>query len=149
MNILALHNAIAAIAPIDGVSSDGRIDFRPEATAEQRAAAQEIMENWVDPFEADFSGFARVAQFGEDGGPRPYWEELELEAIAASPVGYYFGQIQNNVMSLQSVPKLIQRLQQIKGVTGFEFSPAAAVALDADMQQYIDPTFTWATLPTA
>lgn len=45
MNILQLNNAIAAVCPIDGVSGDitdkatWRIDYKPEATEQQRAAA--------------------------------------------------------------------------------------------------------------
>lgn len=41
-----LAQSIQAVCPIDGVSSDGRIDFRPEATTEQRAAAQSIFDSW-------------------------------------------------------------------------------------------------------
>lgn len=43
-NIIALDNAIKAVCPIDGISSTGRIDFKPEATEAQRAAARDLME---------------------------------------------------------------------------------------------------------
>jgi hypothetical protein len=46
MNIAALHFAIAKVAPIDGVSSDGTISFRNEATQAQRAAAETILSAW-------------------------------------------------------------------------------------------------------
>lgn len=49
-----LHNAIAAVCPIDGVSigvtddkSTWRIDFKPEATSQQIAAAQAVIQSFV------------------------------------------------------------------------------------------------------
>lgn len=61
---LVLHERIAAIAPIIGVSfgsnqdkSTWRIDFKPEATAKQRAAAQRVIDDfdtaWESREEAD------------------------------------------------------------------------------------------------
>jgi hypothetical protein len=41
-NIQRLHSAIAAVCPIHGVSSGGRIDFSEAATAAQREAATTI-----------------------------------------------------------------------------------------------------------
>lgn len=41
-----LMQALAAVCPIVGVSSAGRIDFAPEATSEQRAAAAAIAADW-------------------------------------------------------------------------------------------------------
>ena len=49
MNVQALHDAIAAVCPIDGVSGDGTIWFQPSATDAQKAAAQAVFTNWVDP----------------------------------------------------------------------------------------------------
>lgn len=46
MRISDLHDAIKAVCPIDGVSSDGRIDFQPTATQQQRAAARAIVDGW-------------------------------------------------------------------------------------------------------
>jgi hypothetical protein len=55
LNIDSLTKTIAAVAPIDGVSvgriddrATWRIDFRPEATAEQRAVAKVTMAAWVN-----------------------------------------------------------------------------------------------------
>ena len=45
--ILDVHNAIAAVAPIHGISTDGRIDFKPEATQEQKDAALSVLATWV------------------------------------------------------------------------------------------------------
>ena len=52
-NMSELHSQIAAICPIDGISigdesdrSTWRIDFRPEATPEQRLAAEELKLTW-------------------------------------------------------------------------------------------------------
>jgi selenocysteine lyase/cysteine desulfurase len=47
-NLQSFHKAIAAVAPIDGVSGDKEIWFKPEATEEQRLAAQAIADSWVD-----------------------------------------------------------------------------------------------------
>lgn len=44
MKICELDNMIKAVCPIHGVNSDGVISFKDEATGEQRAAAQKIME---------------------------------------------------------------------------------------------------------
>jgi len=44
MKIAELNDMIAVVAPIDGCNSDGVIFFKPEATEEQRAAAQAIMD---------------------------------------------------------------------------------------------------------
>lgn len=41
-----LYTSILRACPIFGVSADGRIDFAPEATTEQRAAAQAIVDSW-------------------------------------------------------------------------------------------------------
>ena len=43
MKIRELDALIKVVCPIDGVNSDGVIWFKPEATAEQRAAAQQII----------------------------------------------------------------------------------------------------------
>lgn len=46
MNAKKLHTAIAAVCPIDGVNSNRVITFKPEATDQQRKAAQEIADAW-------------------------------------------------------------------------------------------------------
>lgn len=48
MNIAKLHSAIETVCPIDGVNSDGRIDFKLEATEAQKEAARELLTNWQD-----------------------------------------------------------------------------------------------------
>jgi hypothetical protein len=49
-NVEALHRAIAAVAPIDGVSADGvKIWFQEGATQEQIAAARAVAERYIDP----------------------------------------------------------------------------------------------------
>ena len=42
-----LHEKIALVAPIDGVAYSGRIDFKPEATQQQKAAAEAIMAEYL------------------------------------------------------------------------------------------------------
>lgn len=56
MNITALDAALRLVAPIEGVSvvdendkSTWRVDFKPEATSDQRAAAQAV----IDTFDVD------------------------------------------------------------------------------------------------
>lgn len=48
-----LHDAVALVCPIEGLvqHSTGTIEiqFKDEATPEQRAAAQHIVDNWIDP----------------------------------------------------------------------------------------------------
>jgi hypothetical protein len=43
MRLDELHDLIACLAPIEGINSDGAIWFTPEATEQQKAAAQEAM----------------------------------------------------------------------------------------------------------
>lgn len=57
MNLQSLHNAIAAVAPITGVSADLAIPkaqwvifFQPSATPAQIAAAQTVLANWVEDY---------------------------------------------------------------------------------------------------
>ena len=40
MSLATLHDAVAAVAPIDGLTEDGEIWFKPEATEEQKAVAR-------------------------------------------------------------------------------------------------------------
>jgi hypothetical protein len=44
MTLIALHNLVATVAPIDGIDTNGNICFKPEATDEQKAAAQALMD---------------------------------------------------------------------------------------------------------
>jgi hypothetical protein len=44
MNIGQLDQLIKAVAPIDGINTNGVIWFKPEATDEQKAAAQALMD---------------------------------------------------------------------------------------------------------
>lgn len=44
MKIAELDTMIKAVCPIDGINSAGVIWFKPEATPEQRAAAQALMD---------------------------------------------------------------------------------------------------------
>lgn len=57
MNLSSLTNAIAAVAPITGVSADLSVPksqwvifFQPSATPAQIAAAQTVMANWVEDY---------------------------------------------------------------------------------------------------
>jgi len=48
-NLTAFHAAIAALAPIDGCSADGTIQFQAAATPAQIAAANAAAASWVEP----------------------------------------------------------------------------------------------------
>jgi hypothetical protein len=47
-NLAAFHAAIAAVAPIDGVSADGTISLAESATAEQIVAAHDAAAAYVE-----------------------------------------------------------------------------------------------------
>jgi len=48
MNISKLHDAIKMVCPIHGVDENGKISFKDEATEAEKAAAQSIVDNWID-----------------------------------------------------------------------------------------------------
>ncbi|MGA1024031.1 MAG: hypothetical protein ACO3S8_05000 [Aquiluna sp.] len=77
------HQKIAEVAPIEGVSSDGRIDFLPTATDDQRLAAQAMLDNWVDPPKPDWPGF-RTALYAEDAWKRVLNSNPAVGATIAS-----------------------------------------------------------------
>ena len=83
MNILELHLAIDAVAPIESVDNTGRIVFKLEATEEQRAAAQAIFDNWVDPTPPDWKAF-RIALYADDGWKRVLNSNPAVGAVIAS-----------------------------------------------------------------
>jgi hypothetical protein len=47
-NVQKLHEAVAKVAPIDGVSGDGEIWFQKQATDKQKKAAVKAVEAFVD-----------------------------------------------------------------------------------------------------
>ena len=83
MLIKLAHQKISEVAPIEGVSSDGRIDFLPTATDDQRLAAQAILDNWVDPPKPDWPGF-RTALYAEDAWKRVLNSNPAVGATIAS-----------------------------------------------------------------
>lgn len=90
MSLDKLHNAIAAVAPIDGVCLRTRtpptveIQFKPEATPQQRAAAQAIVDGW------DWSAEAEAArEEAREEAANPEWTAVrralaEIESDAAA-----------------------------------------------------------------
>ena len=52
MKLYELDQLIQAICPIDGINSDGVIWFKPEATDEQKADAQALMDQHLAEVEA-------------------------------------------------------------------------------------------------
>lgn len=57
MDLTKLQSALSEVAPVIGVGPGDKIWFADDATAEQRAAAQTIFDNWVDPPVQDWRGF--------------------------------------------------------------------------------------------
>lgn len=77
MNKLRLHVLIAAVCPIDGVGGQQgsvRVDYRPEATTEQRASAQAV----VDAFD-----WSLAAQTEWEENQQPERKALRLAAAQA------------------------------------------------------------------
>lgn len=86
MTLLGIHNAISEqIAPVALVSSDGRIEFidDPAITPEQRAAAQAILDSWVEPPDPNWAGF-RTALYAEDAWKRVLNSNPAVGATIAS-----------------------------------------------------------------
>jgi len=53
MKLCELNDMIALVCPITGINSDGVICFKPEATEEQKAAAQAMMNENLALLETD------------------------------------------------------------------------------------------------
>lgn len=106
---LRLHALLAAVCPIDGVSgSQGgvRIDFRPEATAQQRADAQAVLASF------DWSPSAHAA-WEEDRHPeRKTLREQAAGAIADNDTFLAIAS-PNNAQTLAQVRKLTQQNNRI------------------------------------
>lgn len=83
MNVIDLTKALLTVCPIVGVDWKGSIDFLPEATDEQRAAAQAIVDNWVDPTPPDWKAF-RTALYADDGWKRVLNSNPAVGAVIAS-----------------------------------------------------------------
>lgn len=90
-NTIYLHEKISAVCPIDGVSSSGRIDFKPEATEAQRKAAQVIADAWDfdAPSAAELNApiLAQLASLDAQR-VRPM-AEITLAQVAGEPLPLY------------------------------------------------------------
>lgn len=106
---MRLHQSVESVCPIDGIGGTNqlpRIDFKPEATPEQRAAAQAV----VDSF--DWSDAAQTAWEEAQKPERKTMRESAAAAIAdldaflaiASPT---------NAQTLAIVKKLCQQNKAI------------------------------------
>jgi hypothetical protein len=98
-NAIALHAAINAIAPIDGVSGVGdnmamyRIDFKPDATPEQISEAQAFLANW--PVYRDRQRAIAAAQTQIDE-----WFTAQIAEGCAVSAGFVLGMTNNDVILL-------------------------------------------------
>lgn len=54
MKTYELHDIISAVCPIHGINSSGGINFKPEATDEQRIAAQGLMDAHLPTLDTSF-----------------------------------------------------------------------------------------------
>lgn len=103
MSLAALDEAIKAVCPIDGVArlANGvRIDFRPEATAQQRQQAQAVADGW------DWSESAQAAR---EDARQP--ERTQLRAAAAQAVA------DNDAFLTLASPTNAQTLAQVRALT--------------------------------
>jgi hypothetical protein len=89
-----LHDKIVLVAPIDGIClSQRRIDFAADATSEQRAAAQAILDAF-DPVAEQAAVEAEEA----DERDRQDWQRTKARAIAR--------EIVRHVKALETVVKV-------------------------------------------
>ena len=102
----SLHEQVAAVAPIHGVSRSGRIDFLPDASAEQRTAAQAV----VDAFD-----WSDAAERARQDGRKPERATLRQQAAQAIEDLDAFLAIPspNQAQTLAIVKKLCQQNKRI------------------------------------
>ena len=118
MNISALHQAISAVAPIEGVSSDGRIDFLPEATPEQQSAAQVVFANWVDQPDPQWNEF--LTDFKTPGANTLYASVVAKVGAAGFVVQDHWRNFVDvmNGRDLETLPGAIAYLAQLLSDAG-------------------------------
>ncbi len=80
MNLTSINKAVSKVCPIHGMLSATEPDFKPEATPQQRAAAQAIVDGW------DWSAEAEAAR---EEAANPEWTAVrralaEIESDAAA-----------------------------------------------------------------
>ena len=87
MNLNAVFESMVnAGIPVSGVSSDGRIDFRPEATEAQRTLARSIYDNWVEPTTVEQAQAALVAQISDSRLARLLLEGEDINGYTTDEV---------------------------------------------------------------
>ena len=113
---LALHNAVAAVAPIVGVQmgsiadrSTWRVDFSPEATVEQRGAAASVLATF-DPT-APTPDAARETQFLGDADRIDIMSRL-TSATPAQIKSY----VDSSVTNLASTKTLLAKVMLVLAV---------------------------------
>jgi len=130
-NLVQLHNAIAQVAPIDGVGVDKdnnyRIDFDESASSEQRIAAEEMLSNFVLTPEPEWDGFRAAIALNET------WERVlnQSPAIAATIVSLWSrmdGESITQVLPLWN--RLAERYQSSSSFTVEEIEGLNAIASD-------------------
>lgn len=111
MGILSLHNAIAIVCPIEGVSvgsvadrSTWRIDYAPEATLEQKAAAANVLASF--DLAGDIAAEDQQAMLRE--ADADYRDIIDrLHATTPVQIKQY---VQNNVTDLASAKVLLAKI---------------------------------------
>jgi hypothetical protein len=81
MNLTSINKAVSKVCPIHGMLSATEPDFKPEATPQQRAAAQAIVDGW------DWSAEAEAAR-EEAANPERTAVRRALAAIEADAVAW-------------------------------------------------------------
>ena len=137
MIISELNDKIALVCPIDGISSDGRIDFKPEATEEQKVAAQAVMDanlpflsNTPTPQPITLTARQFFIQLANSGYVTPQ------EAVAAAQTGAVPNNIAAVFASLPASDAVAAQITWAKMTQVSEDEPlvaavAAAMSLDA------------------
>jgi len=142
-NLTEITKAILAVCPIAGVSEAGseniRIDFLPEATAEQHAAAQEILDNWVDPLDPLWDEF--LADFKTPGANTLYGSVVAKVAAAGFVVQDHWRNFVDAVNNhdVQTLPGAIAYLAQLLSDAGQPLSTSDIDGWNTYMETYDFP----------
>ena len=139
MDVFSLDKAIREVCPIVGVSGDGRIDFLPEATPEQRAEAQAIFDNWVDPPQPQWDAF--LADFKTPGSNTLYASVVGKVGSAGFVVQDHWRNFVDvvNAHDIETLPGAIAYLAQLLSDAGQPLSTSDIDAWNTYMETYDFP----------
>lgn len=139
-----LHEAIAQVCPIDGISDNGdgsyRIDFKDEATPEQRDEAMAIAASFVEAPEPKWQQLLGTFQF--PGNPL-YLAVLESVALSGFGCQDHWGNFKLLLSTpmLQSVEALAASINQLATLLDEAGHPLSPASIDAWNQMMIECDF--------